>query len=52
MVRDFHRVISKEAKRQVMEQEGKLPTAIVACVGGDRMRLVPSMSFCRTRMFN
>ncbi len=34
MVRDFHRVISKEAKLQVMEQEGKLPTAIVACVGG------------------
>jgi tryptophan synthase beta chain len=34
MVRDFHRVISKEAKRQVMEHEGKLPTAIVACVGG------------------
>ena len=34
MVRDFHRVISKEAKRQVMEQEGRLPTAIVACVGG------------------
>jgi tryptophan synthase beta chain len=34
MVRDFHRVISKEAKRQMMEQEGKLPTAIVACVGG------------------
>ncbi|WP_260706933.1 tryptophan synthase subunit beta [Edaphobacter flagellatus] len=34
MVRDFHRVISKEAKQQLMEQEGKLPTAIVACVGG------------------
>jgi tryptophan synthase beta chain len=34
MVRDFHRVISKEAKQQIMEQEGKLPTAIVACVGG------------------
>ncbi|WP_263367019.1 tryptophan synthase subunit beta [Edaphobacter bradus] len=34
MVRDFHRVISKEAKRQIMEQEGKLPTAVVACVGG------------------
>lgn len=34
MVRDFHRVISIEAKRQVLEQEGKLPTAIVACVGG------------------
>jgi tryptophan synthase beta chain len=34
MVRDFHRVISKEAKQQILEQEGKLPTAIVACVGG------------------
>ncbi|MBS1800216.1 MAG: tryptophan synthase subunit beta [Acidobacteria bacterium] len=34
MVRDFHRVIGIEAKRQIMEQEGKLPTAIVACVGG------------------
>jgi tryptophan synthase beta chain len=34
MVRDFHRVISREARAQVLEQEGKLPTAIVACVGG------------------
>jgi tryptophan synthase beta chain len=34
MVRDFHRVISIEAKRQIMEHEGKLPTAVVACVGG------------------
>ncbi len=34
MVRDFQRVISKEAKRQILEREGKLPAAIVACVGG------------------
>src|SRR5450432_277617 len=34
MVRNFHRVISREARVQIMEQEGKLPTAIVACVGG------------------
>src|ERR1700723_1921862 len=34
MVRDFHRVISREARAQMLEQEGKLPTAIVACVGG------------------
>lgn len=34
MVRDFHRVIGREARRQILEQEGKLPTAIVACVGG------------------
>jgi len=34
MVRDFHRVISREARVQMLEREGKLPTAIVACVGG------------------
>jgi tryptophan synthase beta chain len=34
MVRDFHRVISREAKQQFLEQEGRLPDAIVACVGG------------------
>ena len=34
MVRDFHRVISIESKRQILEAEGRLPDAIVACVGG------------------
>jgi tryptophan synthase beta chain len=34
MVRDFHRVISIESRRQILEIEGRLPTAIVACVGG------------------
>jgi tryptophan synthase beta chain len=34
MVRDFHRVISKESRRQIMEHEGRLPDAIVACIGG------------------
>src|ERR1700683_3139741 len=34
MVRDFHRVISHEARAQMLEREGKLPTAIIACVGG------------------
>jgi len=34
MVRDFHRVISIEARRQFLEQEGKLPDVVVACVGG------------------
>src|SRR5246500_2578625 len=34
MVRNFHRVISREARAQMLEQEGKLPSAIVACVGG------------------
>ncbi len=34
MVRNFHRVISREARVQMLEREGKLPEAIVACVGG------------------
>jgi tryptophan synthase beta chain len=34
MVRDFHRVISEETKRQLMEIEGRLPDEMIACVGG------------------
>lgn len=34
IVRDFQSVISKEAREQILEREGKLPTAVMACVGG------------------
>ncbi|MCD7872010.1 MAG: tryptophan synthase subunit beta [Clostridiales bacterium] len=34
MVRDFQSVISKEARRQILEKEGRLPNAVIACVGG------------------
>jgi tryptophan synthase beta chain len=34
MVRDFHRVISREARQQILDAEGRLPNTIVACVGG------------------
>ena len=34
IVRDFQSVISKEIKEQIMEKEGKLPDAVIACVGG------------------
>lgn len=34
MVRDFHKVIGEEARRQSLEQIGKLPDAVIACVGG------------------
>ncbi len=34
MVRDFQRVIGKELKQQILEKEGRLPTAVIACVGG------------------
>ena len=34
IVRDFQAVISKEIKEQILEKEGKLPDAVLACVGG------------------
>jgi len=34
MVRDFHRVIGDEARRQILEREGRLPDLLIACVGG------------------
>ncbi len=34
MVRDFQSVIGKEARQQILEEEGGLPDAVVACVGG------------------
>jgi tryptophan synthase beta chain len=34
MVRDFHKVIGVEAREQVLRQEGRLPSLLVACVGG------------------
>ncbi len=34
MVRDFHTVIGRETRAQIKKAEGKLPTAIIACVGG------------------
>src|SRR5438874_3604676 len=34
MVRDFHRCIGREARQQILKAEGRLPDAIIACVGG------------------
>ena len=34
IVRDFQAVISKEIKQQMLEKEGRLPDAVIACVGG------------------
>ena len=34
MVRDFHRVIGVEARRQIVDRAGRLPDAVAACVGG------------------
>jgi tryptophan synthase beta chain len=34
MVRDFQRVIGAEARKQILEKEGRLPSLLIACVGG------------------
>jgi tryptophan synthase beta chain len=34
IVRDFHKIIGEEARRQIQEVEGRLPDAVFACVGG------------------
>ena len=34
IVRDYQAVISKEIKEQMLEKEGRLPDAVLACVGG------------------
>jgi len=34
LVRNFQKIIGEEIKKQILEKEGKLPTAIVACLGG------------------
>jgi len=52
MVRDFQTVIGNETREQIMEKEGRLPDAIVACVGGVRTQLVSSpRSSTKRRVF-
>jgi tryptophan synthase beta chain len=34
MVRDFHKVIGEESRRQILDAEGRLPDTVIACVGG------------------
>jgi len=54
MVRDFQSVIGREAIRQFRKAEGKLPTAVVACVGGGSNAMgifTPFIPFPRVRLF-
>ena len=43
MVRDFQSVIGREARAQILEREGRLPDALIACVGAARIRSVYSI---------
>ena len=38
IVRDFQKIIGEEIRQQCMEKEGRLPDAVVACVGGRKQR--------------
>jgi len=49
MVRDFHRVIGREARAQILKAEGKLPAAVLACVGGGSNAIGIFHSFLRDR---
>jgi tryptophan synthase beta chain len=49
MVRDFHRVISQEARQQILRAEGRLPNAIIACVGGGSNAIGAFYEFIKDR---
>jgi tryptophan synthase beta chain len=50
MVRNFQSVIGREAKKQVMEKEGRLPDYLVACVGGGSNAIGLFHPFCKDRV--
>lgn len=49
MVRDFQAIISHEAKAQILEQHGKLPQYVIACIGGGSNALGMFAHFRRTK---
>ena len=49
MVRDFHRVIGQEARKQILKAEGRLPSAVIACVGGGSNAIGAFYEFIKDR---
>ena len=49
IVRDFHRVIGEETRRQILEKEGRLPDEICACVGGGSNAIGLFFSFLKDK---
>lgn len=52
IVRDFHRVIGEETRRQILEKEGRLPDEICACVGGGSNAIGLFFSFLKDKEVN
>jgi tryptophan synthase beta chain len=49
MVREFQRVIGREARAQILAEEGRLPDAVIACVGGGSNAMGLFADFCPDR---
>jgi tryptophan synthase beta chain len=47
MVRDFHRITGEEIRRQILEKEGRLPSVVIACVGGGSNAMGAFFDFVR-----
>ncbi|HVH86368.1 MAG TPA: tryptophan synthase subunit beta [Terriglobales bacterium] len=52
MVRDFHRCIGREAREQIIAQAGRLPNAVIACVGGGSNAIGAFYEFIRDKQVN
>jgi tryptophan synthase beta chain len=52
IVRDFHKVIGRETRAQIIKAEGKLPTAIIACVGGGSNSIGIFFAFIKDKRVN
>jgi tryptophan synthase beta chain len=52
IVRDFHKVIGRETRAQIIKAEGKLPTAIIACVGGGSNSICIFFAFIKDKRVN
>ena len=50
MVRDFQKIIGKEAKKQIIKKCGKLPDAIIACIGGGSNAIGIFYDFIKTKV--
>ena len=51
IVRDFQSVIGREIKEQILEKEGRLPSAVVACVGGGSNAIGTFFDLSKTTRF-
>ncbi len=50
IVRDFQKIIGEEIKEQLQEAEGRLPDAVIACVGGGSNAMALFMNLFLTRV--